>query len=80
MPLYHHAWTPALHVARILTKLFSIEANNGDDPDDDNGVITGLATVMAIAVIGLVISFVINVFVIVKVKQSRCVVTSIDSM
>ena len=53
-----------------------LEANCGDDSDDNNGVITALATVMVIAVIGLVISIVINVFLGVKLKQSRCVVTS----
>ena len=36
-----------------------------------------LATLLAIAVIGLVISVVINVFLVVQHKQSRCVVTSI---
>ena len=47
-----------------------------DNSSDDNGVITALAALLAIAVIGLVISIVINVFVIKKLKQSRCVVTS----
>ena len=53
-----------------------VEANSGDDSDDNNGVIIALATVMVIAIIGLVISIVINVFLGVKLKQSRCVVTS----
>ena len=48
--------------------------------DDCNGVNIALATVMAIAIIGLVISIVINVFVIRKLKQLRCVVTSIHSI
>ena len=55
-------------------------ASCGDDSDDNNGVITALATLLAIAVIGLVISIVINVFLVVQHKQSRCVVTSIHSM
>ena len=64
-----------MHVARWPAILFSAEADSNDS-DDNNGVIIALATVMAIAVIGLVISIVINVFIIVKLKQSRCVVTS----
>ena len=51
-----------------------------DCSSDDNGVIIALATLLAIAVIGLVISIVINVFFVVQRKQSRCVVTSIHSM
>ena len=54
--------------------------NTGDNTDDNNGVNIALATIMVIAIIGLVTSIVINVFVIVKLKQSRCVVTSIHSM
>ena len=60
--------------------IVSVEAKCSDDSDDNNGVITALATVMVIAVIGLVISIVINVFLAVQRKQSRCVVTSIHSM
>ena len=51
-----------------------------DDSDDNNGVIIALVTLLVIAVIGLVISVVINVFFVVQHKQSRCVVTSIHSM
>ena len=66
----------------IASCIVSTEANCncGDDSDDINGVNIALATVMVIAVIGLVISIVINVIVIVKLKQSRCVVTSIQSI
>ena len=39
-----------------------------------------LAILLAIAVIGLVISVVIIIFFVVKLKQSRCVVTSIHCM
>ena len=58
--------------------MFSAETNSCDscdDPDDDNGLITVLATLLAIAVIGLVISIVINVFFVVQRKRSWCVVT-----
>jgi len=41
-------------------------------------VIAVLATLLAIVVIGLVISVVINIFVIVQRKQSRCVVTMVS--
>ena len=59
----------------------STEANCGDDSDDNNGAITALTTIMVIAIIGLMISKVINVFLIgVKLKQSRCIVISIHSM
>ena len=54
--------------------------NCGDNTDDNNGVNIALATIMVIAIIGLVTSIVINVFVIVKLKQARCVVTSILSI
>ena len=53
------------------------EATSSDDSDDYDVVITALVTLLIIAVIGLVISIVINVFVIVKLKQPRCVVTTI---
>ena len=39
----------------------STVANRGDYSDNNNGVIIALATLMAIAVIGLVVSIVINV-------------------
>ena len=55
--------------------LFSVEADDSDDPDDDNGLVTVLATLLVIATIGLVISIVINVFLVVQRKKSRCVVT-----
>ena len=57
--------------------LFSIEISSDGCSDDNNVVIIALATLLAIAVIGLVISVVINV---VQRKQSRCVVTSIHCM
>ena len=60
--------------------LFSIEISNDGSSDDNNGVIIALAALLAIAVIGLVISVVINVFLVVQRKQSRCVVTSIHCM
>ena len=60
--------------------IVTTEANSGDDSDDNNGAIGALATLLAIAVIGLVISAVINVFFVVQHKQSRCVVTGIHSM
>ena len=51
-----------------------------DDSDDNNKVNIALVAIMIIGVIGLVISIVINVILAVKLKQSRCVVTSIHSM
>ena len=60
--------------------MVAVEASSCSSSDDNNGVIIALATVMVIAIIGLVISIVINVFVVRKLKQSRCVVTSIHSM
>ena len=59
--------------------LFVLEDKSGDDSDVNIGVIIGLATLLVIAVIGLVTSIVINVFFIMQRKQSRCVVTSIHS-
>ena len=58
----------------------NIEVSSDGSSDDNNGVIIALATLLAIAVIGLVISVVINVFLVVQRKQSRCVVTSIHCM
>ena len=52
--------------------VFSIEPGV-DDSSDGNEVTIVLATLLAIAVIGLVISVVINVFFIVQHKHSRCV-------
>ena len=63
----------------IASYVVSTEANSDDDPDDCNGVIITSITLLAIAIIGLVISIVINVFLVVQCKQSRCVVISIDS-
>ena len=60
--------------------MFSIEVRSDSGSDDNNGVIIALATLLAIAVIGLVISVVINVFLVVQRKQSRCIVTSIHCM
>ena len=60
--------------------MFSVGASSDGSSDDNNGVIIALATIATIAVIGLVISVVINVFLVVKLKQSRCVVTSIHCM
>ena len=45
--------------------------------DDNSAVVITLATLVAIAIIGLVISVMINVLVIVKQKQSRYVVPNI---
>ena len=59
--------------------LFLLEDKSGDDSDVNNGVIITLATLLVIAVIGLMISIVINVFFVVQRKRSRCVVTSIYS-
>ena len=42
-------------------------------------MIIALGTLFAIAVIGLVISVVINIFLVVQRKQSRCVLASVHS-
>ena len=47
--------------------------------DDCNGGNIALIILLVIAVIGLVISMVINVFLVVQRKRSRCVVTIIDT-
>ena len=64
----------------FITLLYGIEACSCGSSDDNAGVIIALATVMVIAIIGLVISIVINVCFVVQSKQSRYVVTSIHSM
>ena len=65
----------------MLLFLIVTSTHSSDSSSDDcNGVNIALVTLLVIAVIGLVISIVINVFVIRKLKQSRCVVTSIHSM
>ena len=63
-----------------MAMLFSTGEKCGDDSDDNNGVIIALATLLVIAIIGLVISIVVNVLFVVQRKQSRCVVTSMHSM
>ena len=62
------------------TVLFSVDVSSDYCSDDNNGVNIALTTLLAIAVIGLVISVVIIVFLVVQRKQSRCVVTSIHCM
>ena len=47
-------------------------SNNGNS-DDNDGVVAALTALLGIAVIGLVISAMINAFLAVKLKQSRCV-------
>ena len=65
----------------MLLFLIGTSGQLGDSSSDDcNGVIIALATLLVIAIIGLVISIVIIVILVVKLKQSRCVVTSIHSM
>ena len=56
----------------------SIKDSNSSD--DNNGVNIVLGTLLAITVIGLVISIMIIVFFFVRRKQSRCVVTNIYSV
>ena len=55
---------------------FLIGANCDSCSNDYNGIIIALATLLTIAIIGLVISVVINVFLVVQHKQSRFVVTN----
>ena len=47
-------------------------SNNGNS-DDNDGVVATMTALLGIAVIGLVISTVVNAFLAVKLKQSRCV-------
>ena len=47
---------------------------NESTSDDNNGMIIALTTTLVIFLIGLVISVVINVFFVVKQKQSRYVI------
>ena len=51
----------------------STMANRGDYSDDNNGVIVALVTLLAIAVIGLVVSIVINVVIGVKLERLKFV-------
>ena len=53
---------------------------NDDISDDDNGMNIVLVTLLVITIIGLVTSIVINVFLVVKLKQSRCVIIIIHSV
>ena len=54
--------------------------SNSSSDDDSDGVNIVLAILLAIAMVGLVISIVINISLVIKHKQSRCVVTSIHSI
>ena len=60
----------------IFCVIVLIGASSDSSSDDNNGTIIALATILAIAVSGLVISVVINVFFIVQCKQSRYVTAS----
>ena len=58
-----------------------IDDNSSDSNLIDNHqMFISLAALLAISVIGLVTSMVINAFLVVRLKKSRCVVTSIHSM
>ena len=61
---------------KLMLLLSFIEISSNSSSDDNNGVNIALATLLAISVIGLVISIVINVFFVVQHKQSRCVVVT----
>ena len=57
------------------------DSSSDSSSDNNNGAVIALAVLFAIAVIGLVISIVIIVFLVGKLKkQSRYVVTSIHCM
>ncbi len=60
----------------IFCVIVLIGASSDSSSDDNNGTIIALATILAIAVSGLVISVIINVFFIVQRKQSRYVIAS----
>ena len=51
----------------------SHDSSNNDNSDDNDGVVAALTALLGIAVIGLIISAMINAFLAVKLKQSRCV-------
>ena len=53
--------------------LFSTESDSEDGSDDNNAVIIALATLLATVVLGLLSCMVINVLLVVKLKQLRCV-------
>ena len=53
---------------------------NDDISDDNNGMNIVLVTLLGIAITGLVTSIVINIFLVVKLKQSRCVIIIIHSL
>ena len=55
----------------------SHDTSNNDNSDDNDGVVATVTALLGIAVIGLVISAMINAFLAVKLKQSRCVLVCI---
>ena len=57
----------------ISTLLFSTESDSEDGSDDNNAVIIALATLLAIVILGLFSCMVINMLLVVKLKQLRCV-------
>ena len=60
---------------------FSSESDSEDGSHDNNAVIIALATLLATVILGLLSCMVINVLLVAKLKQLRCViVTSINDI
>ena len=53
--------------------LFSTELDSEDGSDDNNAVSIALATLLATVILGLLSCMVVNVLLVVKLKQLRCV-------
>ena len=53
--------------------LFSSESDSEDSSDDNNAVIIALAALLATVALGLLSCIVINMLLVVKLKQLRCV-------
>ena len=66
----------------VVFKIATCSSDCGSDgsSDDNNGAIIALAALFVIAVIGLIISVVIIIYVVMKLKQSRCDITSIATL
>ena len=58
--------------------MVSCSCSEGDSLSDNNGVIVALSTLLAVAVIALIISIVINI--VQHKQQSRCVTTIMQSV
>ena len=69
-----HAYVSMVAIAMLIL-VFQIGIGDGGS-DDNNGAVIALAVLLAFSIIGLVISVMINIFLVRKLKQPRYVVTS----